>query len=430
MNSFPNDSFDVVVCGSGPAGLSAALASVESGTRTILLERLPMLGSKLLVTGGGRCNLTNILDESEFMAAFGRNGRFMTDALRTGGKEFLRSFLKSQGIDIYLADGFHYFPSTDSAQSVRDAFLNEAKKRGLEVKNSSCVKSLRIREGVLEAVLTEETEYRCRKFILASGGTAMPVFGGSACGLKLAEEAGHRIVPPLPAMAPIPVDESWIEGLAGVSLPDVRLSFTAGRRHGSCRGELLFTHEGLSGPAALSLAGPLGRAWTERKEDFRLTLVPTADADRKTWCEWIDLARKNEPEKLFRSVPGAVMPRSLAARLTSLAGLDGLRNRELKNADRDRAASLFSEIPLRVTRLSSMDRAMAMSGGVALSEVDPKTMESKLVKGLFFAGEVLDLTGPCGGFNVQFAIASGRLAGKNHTGHSARKTIRKSTEHG
>ena len=425
MDSLLNqsDPFDVIVCGSGPAGLSAVLAAVQSGARTLLLERLPSLGRKLLASGGGRCNFSNLLPPPEFMAAFGRSGRFMTNALQTGGLDFIRSFLQSEGIGTVAEDGFHCFPSTGRAASILDAFLHAAQKSGLlTVRTSACVEKLQIRDGRLEGVRTEDTEYFCRKFILASGGTAMSALGGSSRGLKLAESAGHKIVPPLPAMAPIPVDEPWISELTGVSLPDARLTFTAGRLHGSCRGELLFTHEGLSGPAALSLSGPAGRAWREHRESFRLIFAPEAEADRKCWCERIDSARKSDPEKLFRSTPGKTLPRSLSARLAALAGLEAIRNGALKNTDRDRAAGLFAGIPLSVSRLSSMEKAMAMSGGVALSEVDPKTMESRLVKGLFFAGEVLDLTGPCGGYNIQFAIASGRLAGMVHTGiHSLEK---------
>ncbi len=404
-----SEDFDIVVCGSGPAGLSAALAAAQSGQRVLIAEKLNRPGVKLLASGGGRCNFTNNLPEEKFMASFGRNGRFMTEALRAGGRDWLLDFLRSKNVEPVLEDGVHYFPASRSAMDVRDAFLEEALRLGAVLKTNLKITDVRLDEnGAVCGVETENGGGRCKKVILACGGMAMSVLGGTSAGLELAKRAGHTIVKPLPAMAPLRVRERW--SLQGVSLPSAALSMIAERKRLTACGELVFTHDGLSGPAALDLSAAAYRAF-ERDGAAEIFLSPVPEMDTEKWKAQLTLFRRNESLKYLRTSLGRFMPHSLAETLCAEFSLAEYRNGELTNPLIESFARYLTQVPLHVSALCPMEKAMAMSGGVSLKEVNPKTMESRLVPGLYFAGEMLDLAGPCGGFHIQFAIASGRLAG-------------------
>jgi len=403
--------YDVIVCGAGPAGLSAALAAAENGQKVLIAERLSRPGVKLLASGGGRCNFTNTLPEAKFMEAFGRNGRFMTDALRVGGRDFLLDFLKAHGVEPVLEDGVHYFPASKSAEDVRNAFLDAALKLGARLRTGLKITGITLDEtGAVCGVETDCGPGACKKFILAAGGMAMSTLGGSNLGLELARKAGHTIVKPLPAMAPLLIREPYIGSLAGVSLPSASLSFVSERKRKSAEGELVFTHDGFSGPAALDLSAAAYAAF-EREGELEITFSPVAKMDAPKWRAQMELARNTEPKKFVRTSLAKFIPHSLADALCEEFGILEYTSGMLGNVLLDDLARSISSIPLHIRSLCPMDKAMAMSGGVSLKEVNPKTMESRLVPGLYFAGEVLDLAGPCGGFHIQFAIASGRLAG-------------------
>lgn len=401
--------FDVVVCGAGPAGLSAALSAAQSGKRVLIAEKLSRPGVKLLASGGGRCNFTNNLPEDKFMMSFGRNGRFMTEALRAGGREWLLDFLRSHKVEPVLEDGIHYFPASRSAMDVRDAFLEEAVRLGAALKTSLKITGIRLNEaGAVCGVETEQGGGSCSSLILACGGMAMSVLGGTSAGLELAKSVGHTIVKPLPAMAPLRVKERW--ALQGVSLPAASLSMIAERKRITASGEIVFTHDGLSGPAALDLSAPAYRAF-ERDGTAEIFFSPVENMDFRKWQDLLMRFRQTEGLKYLRTSLGKFMPHALAETLCIEGGLGETRNAELTNGDIESFARFLTQIPLHISALCPMEKAMAMSGGVSLKEVNPKNMESRLVSGLFFAGEMLDLAGPCGGFHIQFAIASGRLAG-------------------
>ena len=243
MDSF----YDVIVCGAGPAGLSAALASCQSGRNTLLAEKQMQPGVKLLASGGGRCNFSNTCDLETFMKAFGRNGRFMSPALSVGSREWLIDFLAEHGVRAVLKDDLYYFPESGKASDILQAFLNTALASGLTFRTNCCVEALEVEQSAVSAVILNGERIRCNKLILAAGGTAMPSLGSSDAGLKLAEQTGHRIIQPLPAMAPLYCREDWVKRLSGVSLPDVELSFIDGRNPVRSRGTLLFTYDGISG---------------------------------------------------------------------------------------------------------------------------------------------------------------------------------------
>lgn len=409
----PQEKYEVIVIGSGPAGLSAACSSAGLGRRTLILERLENPSVKLLASGGGRCNFANVLDDRAFMDSFGRDGRFMSECLRAFPLEQLLEFLRSRGVKSELTDGFHYFPASGAASDVRDAFLGAARANGAVLRTGVRVTRIVTDGGAVSGVETSSGEtIAAPKIILACGGTAMPGLGGSRAGLELAAALGHTVVKPLPAMAPLCIRESYLASLPGLSLPDARLFFTAGRRRFEARGELLFTHDGFSGPAAIDLSADAARVF-DREGKLAFFFAPAAEMDRGKWRVLLTGFRRDEPKKFLRSSLAArFFPHALADALAAHENSAECRNAALTNPAIEAWAGYLSAIPVSLARLAPMERAMAMAGGVSLKEVDPKTLASRLVRNLYFAGEMLDLAGPCGGYNIRFALASGRLAGQ------------------
>ena len=239
------ESFDVVICGSGPAGLSAALAAASHGASTVILERDHAVGRKLCATGNGRCNFSNTLPPLKFMAEFGRHGRFMADALRAAPREFFLDLLQQEGIRPVVENEIHYFPMNGRASDVRDAFLRAAKRAGAQTRLSTPVRRVLVENGAAAGVETYGGEViRASHIILACGGTAAPALGGSSSGIQLAQALGHTVREPVAALAPIHVDDPWISELAGLTVPDAELGVMVGTRRVSMRGSLLFTHTG------------------------------------------------------------------------------------------------------------------------------------------------------------------------------------------
>ena len=241
--------FDTIVVGSGPAGLSAALAAAEKGARVLLCERLRTFGLKLLASGGSKCNVSNVLDESAFMSAFGREGRFMKPALDNAYHDWLFGFLKSRNVPLKCVDSFHYFPKSERARDVLNAFSSAFLALGGTMRNECRIDRILTECDSVSGVETADGEIiPCRAVVLAGGGTAWPTLGGGRHGLNLAAALGHTLAPLLPAMAPLLIRERWVRELTGIALPDSELTFSRGRFRFRNRGELLFTHDGLSGP--------------------------------------------------------------------------------------------------------------------------------------------------------------------------------------
>ncbi len=406
------ESFDVVICGSGPAGLAAALAAASHGASTVILEQDYAAGRKLCATGNGRCNFSNTLPPLKFMAEFGRHGRFMADALRAAPREFFLDLLQQEGIRPAVEDGIHYFPVNGRASDVRDAFLRAAKRAGAEIRLSTSVNRVLIENGAVAGIETSSGEIiRVSHVILACGGTAAPALGGSPSGIRLAKALGHTVREPVAALAPVHVDDPWIAELAGLTVPDAELGVMSGTHRIAMRGSLLFTHTGFSGPAALNLSGTVNRVLLNDGRPAQVVLRVLPDWKEQKFYDYLVDEREKVPDHLLKNSLARIIPRSLASLVCErLFGTD-FHSKRLTNAGAHELAHLLDGIRFAVSKPASMDEAMAMDGGVLLKEVDPRTMESRIVKGVHFAGELLDLTGPTGGFNIQFALSSGRLAG-------------------
>ena len=408
------EAVDVAVVGAGPAGLMAAIAAAEAGRRVAVFEQLQRPGAKLLASGGGRCNLTNTLPREKFMARFGRQGRFMQPALAEFDSRALRRFLDGLGVTTDAPDGLHVYPASNSALAVQKALWRRARELGAEVRLGVRVTGLWIEAGKLCGLETSGGRMAATHVILATGGRGYPPLGGSASGYGLAREAGHTIIEPTPALVPLVVKEPWVRRCAGASLEAARIWIDLpGESREGLTGAVLFTHTGLSGPAVLDLSGDVAALLARHKAvPLCVDLAPgiTADEWRRRFEKW----RTAEPRKTIVSLLDRRLPKSLAAMLAELAGIvPALRSGHMTVRLRDRLARLLTALPLTVTGTEGWDRAMVTRGGVNLKEVDPRTLRSKRLAGLALAGEVLDLDGPSGGFNLQWAFSSGRLAGKS-----------------
>ncbi len=408
---------DVAVVGAGPAGLMAAIAAAERGAHVAVLEQLDRPGARLLATGGGRCNLTNLLPPAEFMARFGRHGRFMQPALEALDQIGLRQFLHSLGVPTHAPDGLHVYPTSDSAVTVQSALWRRARELGVAVHLAARVSALWIEAGALRGLQMEGRRLAARRIILATGGRSYPSLGGSGAGYTLARQASHTIVEPTPALVPLVVAEPWTSKCAGVAVSPARIWIPlAGRPRAGLTGDVLFTHTGLSGPAILDLSGDVAVLLaTHKTVPLRIDLAPGTSADQ--WRRRFEKWRMRHGRATVAGLLDQHLPKSLARALCEACLISpAMRPSQVTQGAQAALVERLTALPLTVTGTEGWDRAMVTRGGVSLKEVDPRTLASRRLRGLALAGEILDLDGPSGGFNLQWAFSSGRLAGITMSG--------------
>ena len=412
MALMPSDAPEVLVIGAGPAGLMAAVSAAATGQRVRVCERMESAGRKLLTTGGGRCNLTNAARVDAIMAAFGRQGRFMQPALREFGPDAMRAFFAATGVPTVVQDDGCVFPVSQRARDVLDALLGEARRRGVEMDCRCEVQKIVVRDGVVAGVEIAAGSVNARRVILAAGGRSYPALGADGSGFTLAAAAGHTLAVPVPALVPLVTEEAWPRGLAGLVLEQARVRIDRkGQPREGRTGPVLFTHRGISGPPVLDLSGAVAELLTEGAP-VSVLIAPRVDRDLAAWRAVLDGWRATFGRRAMHNLLAGELPRALAQVLCERAGLLETTPAQARREQLDALASLCAELPLTIVQTEGWGQAMVTRGGVALGEVDPRTLQSRIVGGLFFAGEILDLDGPCGGYNLTWAFASGRLAGR------------------
>lgn len=402
----------VLVVGGGPAGLAAAIAAAGNGNRVVLLEKNRECGRKLLATGGGHANLGNLLPMREWPGRFGKHGRFITPALARLPTEKYRAWLAGIGVPTTVVDGFHFYPESNQAKQVRDALVAEAIRLGVDIRYGKKADSLAF-DGAhgLFALQADGESLAGRAAILACGGKSYPALGSNGDGYALAQRLGHRIRVPVPALVGLRAKE-WNSDLAGIVFPHAEVRFRAkGKKAESGVQELLLTHGGVSGPAVLDLSGEAVEtlsAGLPASLEIRWLAGMGAEEWRKTWAQW----RQAKGASQCGTALKTLVPARFAAWLCRLAGMDEKTPVARMGAkETDRLVAMLSSFRLDVADSEGWEKAFVTRGGVVLSEIDPKTLSSRLVPRLSFAGEVPDVDGPCGGFNLHWAFASGALAG-------------------
>ena len=408
---------DVAVVGAGAAGQMAALAAAEAGARVGVLELMDRAGLKVLASGGGRCNLSRLVSAGEFQAAFGRQGRFTAPAFDALGPEALRRLLERLGVETVVAEGGGVYPASGRAADVQAALARRLEQLGVAVRLGEAAGGLWIDDGRLRGVqLAGGRRVGARRVVLACGGRSWPKLGGTGGGYALAAQAGHEVTPLCPALVPLATRERWPARLAGVSVRAARVRIDRrGEDKAGRTGDLLFTHRGVSGPAVLDLSGRVAELLVKGPVTLRVELA--AGADAAEWARRLDGWRGASGRRTVLNLLDEHLPRSLCAVLCELAGAGGeVPAAQLAKAAADKLAGLLGGLGLTVAASEGFDVAFVTRGGVKLRQVDPSALASRLLAGLYLAGELLDLDGPSGGYNLQWALASGWLAGRSAAG--------------
>ena len=402
---------DVIVIGGGPAGMMAAVSAAEEGASVRLLEPNERLGKKLNITGKGRCNLTNNCDEEEFLRSVPHNGRFLYSAYSQFTSADVMAFFEELGVPLKTERGGRVFPRSDKAADIVDALFFELRRQGVEVKRDRLT-GLRVQDGRLAAVTgeAEGTISGCEALILATGGASYPRTGSTGDGYRLAEQAGHTVVPIRGSLVPLTSDDPCCAQLQGLSLRNV--GFCVRDHRGKTvfqeQGELLFTHFGLSGPLALSASAHMDFA--KGQYTAHIDLKPALDRQKLDARLLRDFeARANQD---YANALGGLLPRSMAPVFVARTGIaGGTKVHDIRREQRRTLLETLKDFSIPLTGVRPVEEAVVTAGGVAVGQVDPKTMESKQASGLYFAGELLDVDGYTGGFNLQIAWSTGYAAG-------------------
>ena len=434
--------FDVIVIGAGAAGLLAASKAAESGASTLLLEKNNKPGVKILISGGTRCNITHATDYKGIIAAFGKNGKFLHSAVAALGPEAVIELVERNGVPTKVEDTGKVFPKSNRAIDVRDAFVRILQASGAELSLGDSVEAVRYNppirfpksnagsdvdhssahnpsfDSARFEVVTSRRKRTARRLIVTTGGQSYPGCGTTGDGYVWAQELGHKIIPPDPALVPLTTRSAWVPTLQGLTLPDVfvRVHDPAMGPHNkknalaARRSSLLFTHFGLSGPAAMDVS----RVVSQHIESKSLKLVCDflPNQTEQELDATFDRAFREAGKRTLQNILATILPRRLAETILELANIQPDRRvAEVSKKERRQIISQIKSSEIALLGTQGFKKAEVTAGGVALDEIDSRTMESRIVPGLYFAGEIINLDGPIGGFNFQAAFSTGWLAG-------------------
>ncbi len=407
--------YDAAVIGGGPAGLIAAAEAGSRGKTVLLIERNEKIGRKLMITGKGRCNVTNACYMlNELIENVPTNGRFLYGAFSRFMPEDTMELFESLGVSLKTERGNRVFPESDKASDIVDALRRYAVRNGVKIERGRIV-DLKTENGrIVSASDENKNEYHASSFIIATGGKSYPLTGSTGDGYMLASKTGHRITPIKPALVPLECEEEWCKSLQGLSLKNIAVSVYDNEKFTEVYrdfGEMLFTHFGVSGPVILSASSHI-KDGNPGRYTVNIDLKPALDfdkLDRRVQRDFSEFSNKAAVNALSN-----LLPRKLIPVVIDMCGIPSdLRTNQITRETRHELVSVLKSLPVTVSGFRPIDEAIVTSGGVDVRDIDPKTMRSKIIENLFFAGEVIDVDAYTGGFNLQIAFSTGVLAGRS-----------------
>ncbi len=406
--------YDVCVVGGGPAGMMAAIAAAKEGAKVILLEKNKKLGQKLLLTGGGRCNITNAeFDNKKLVSFYGKKGKFLFPAFSVFGPQEVIDFFEEEKVKTKIERGGRVFPKTNKAEHVLKAFVLALRRLEVDVALNAKVHRFSLSgDKIKKIVLKNKREVFARNYILATGGMAYPLTGSTGDGIRFLPALNHQIERVKPVLTPLIIKEHIFYSLQGLSLKNIELTVMQEKKKLKAFGECMFTHYGLSGPVPLELSKEIGEMLELGEVKLFLDVKPALDI--KKLDERIRRDFQKYSNKRFKNSLEDLLPKKMIPVIIALSKINPDKKvNEITKEERMRLARLLKKIEMSVAGLAGFELAITSSGGVPLNEIDDKTMKSKKIENLFFAGEIIDVDGPTGGFNLQLCWSSGFVAGKS-----------------
>lgn len=419
----------VVIIGGGPAGMMAAISSAKCGNDVTILEKMNMLGKKLLITGKGRCNITSSIPIDEFIKNIPGNGMFLYSAFNKFDNTDILNLLKEEGVETKVERGNRVFPVSDSSKDVQMAFIKLLKKYHVKVETNSNVKEIITENGEVTKVKYEQDsvkkEINAEKVILATGGKSYPGTGSTGDGYLIAEKLGHTITKIRPSLVPLvvaPKDINICKSLQGLSLKNVQIKLKDIKNEKNIYedfGEMLFTHFGVSGPTVLSGSAHLLRYKNIdellKNENIKLIIDLKPALSMEKLDERILRDFSSEKNKAFKNSLEKLLPKKMIDVIIDLSEINPNKKvNEITKKEREQLVFLLKNFSITIQSFSRIEEAIVTAGGINIKEINPKTMESKIVKGLYFAGELIDVDAYTGGFNLQIAYSTGFVAGQDN----------------
>ncbi len=423
--------YDVIVIGGGPAGMMAAGRSAELGAKVVLLEKNDSLGKKLLITGGGRCNLTNAeFDNRRLLEKFKDDGKFLFSAFSQWNVQDTLDFFHKRKMETKIENELRVFPISDKAQSVFNVMVEYIKTNGVTIISNSPVKDFVLKDGKIIGVKTKSGEIiNGKSIIVATGGTSHPETGSTGDAFPWLKKIGHKIITPEPSLVPITVKDSWVKKLSGVSINEVKISLFLNGTKQTIKAikpkkgsppqnqKILFTHFGLSGPTILNMSKDISELLKYGEVVISLDLLPKLDHGKLN-KKLQEIFAENDKKK-FKNCLDDLIPKAMTEAIIELSEIDPEKQcNGITREERLGLINLLKGVPINVEKLLGKDKAIITSGGVSLEEVDFKTMRSRLFPNLYFVGDILNIDRPSGGYSLQLCWTTGFVAGTN-----ARKTV-------